>query len=39
LRDGDGNSLVVRVADADVDVLDTYALGFFVGFAVELRGC
>jgi hypothetical protein len=36
LGNGDGNGLVVRVADADVDLLDADALGFFVGFAVQL---
>jgi hypothetical protein len=37
LSDGDGNGLIVRVADADVDLLDADALGFFVGFAVQLQ--
>jgi hypothetical protein len=34
LRNGNGNGLIVRVADADVDLLYADAGGFFLGVAV-----
>lgn len=35
-RDGNGNSLVITVADADIDGFDTRLLGGSLGIAVEL---
>jgi hypothetical protein len=34
LRNGNGNGLIVRVADANVDLLYANAGGFFLGVAV-----
>jgi len=35
-RNGDSNGLVVRVANADADLLEAHALGFLMSETVEL---